>query len=201
MNSELENKSGIYSCWGNLNHSNQMITYHDREWGEPLKDDLKLFEFLILEGMQAGLSWSTILMKRDAFREALDSFDPEKISRYDYKKIEQLLKNPSIIRNRSKLESVILNAQAFKKISRNFGSFSEYVWSFVESKTIQNNFSEKSFVPSRTKESELISRSLKSEGFKYVGPVICYSFMQATGMVNDHVVRCFRWRQLSEPSK
>ena len=196
MNCQLVKEPGIYSCWGDSNYSCEMINYHDHEWGEPLKDDLKLFEFLILEGMQAGLSWSTILMKRDAFRNALDGFDPEKISKYDSKKIEQLLENPSIIRNRNKLESVILNSQAFIEISTHFGSFSEYVWSFVESKTIQNNFKDMFLVPSRTKESELMSQSLKSRGFKYVGPVICYSFMQATGMVNDHVMACFRWREL-----
>ena len=196
MNREFVKESGIYSCWGDSSYSCEMINYHDHEWGEPLKDDLKLFEFLILEGMQAGLSWSTILMKRDAFRNALDGFDPEKISKYDCKKIEQLLENPSIIRNRNKLESVILNSQAFIEISTHLGSFSEYVWSFVESNTIQNNFKDRSLVPSRTKESELMSQSLKSRGFKYVGPVICYSFMQATGMVNDHVMACFRWREL-----
>lgn len=196
MNREFVKESGIYSCWGDSSYSCEMINYHDHEWGEPLKDDLKLFEFLILEGMQAGLSWSTILMKRDAFRNALDGFDPEKISKYDCKKIEQLLENPSIIRNRNKLESVILNSQAFIEISTHLGSFSEYVWSFVESNTIQNNFKDRSLVPSRTKESELMSQSLKSKGFKYVGPVICYSFMQATGMVNDHVMACFRWREL-----
>ena len=196
MNREFVKESGIYSCWGDSSYSCEMINYHDHEWGEPLKDDLKLFEFLILEGMQAGLSWSTILMKRDAFRNALDGFDPEKISKYDCKKIEQLLENPSIIRNRNKLESVILNSQAFIEISTHFGSFSEYVWSFVESKTIQNNFKDMFLVPSRTKESELMSQSLKSKGFKYVGPVICYSFMQAAGMVNDHVIACFRWREL-----
>lgn len=196
MNREFVKESGIYSCWGDSSYSCEMINYHDHEWGEPLKDDLKLFEFLILEGMQAGLSWSTILMKRDAFGNALDGFDPEKISKYDCKKIEQLLENPSIIRNRNKLESVILNSQAFIEISTHLGSFSEYVWSFVESKTIQNNFKDMSLVPSRTKESELMSQSLKSKGFKYVGPVICYSFMQATGMVNDHVMACFRWREL-----
>ena len=196
MNREFVKESGIYSCWGDSSYSCEMINYHDHEWGEPLKDDLKLFEFLILEGMQAGLSWSTILMKRDAFRNALDGFDPEKISKYDCKKIEQLLENPSIIRNRNKLESVILNSQAFIEISTHLGSFSEYVWSFVESNTIQNNFKDRSLVPSRTKESELMSQSLKSKGFKYVGPVICYSFMQAAGMVNDHVIACFRWREL-----
>ena len=196
MNCQLVKEPGIYSCWGDSNYSCEMINYHDHEWGEPLKDDLKLFEFLILEGMQAGLSWSTILMKRDAFRNALDGFDPEKISKYDSKNIEQLLENPSIIRNRNKLESVILNSQAFIEISTHFGSFSEYVWSFVESKTIQNNFKDMFLVPSRTNESELMSQSLKSRGFKYVGPVICYSFMQAAGMVNDHVIDCFRWREL-----
>ena len=201
MNSEFQYHSGIHDCWGKLNYSEQMINYHDREWGEPLENDLTLFEFLVLEGMQAGLSWNSVLMKREAFRESLDGFDPEKISRYDCIKIQQLLKNPSIIRNRSKLESVILNAGAFIKISEKFGSFSEYLWSFVESKTIQHNFKDRSFVPSSTKESELMSQSLKSKGFKYVGPIICYSFMQATGMVNDHVVSCFRWRQLSVSNK
>ena len=201
MNSEFQHHFGIHDCWGKLNYSEQMINYHDHEWGEPLENDLTLFEFLILEGMQAGLSWNNVLMKREAFRESLDGFDPEKISRYDCIKIQQLLKNPSIIRNRSKLESVILNAGAFIKISEKLGSFSEYLWSFVESKTIQHNFKDRSFVPSSTKESELMSQSLKSKGFKYVGPIICYSFMQATGMVNDHVVSCFRWRQLSVSNK
>jgi DNA-3-methyladenine glycosylase I len=174
-----------------------MIKYHDSEWGVPLHDDHKLFEFLILEGAQAGLSWSTILAKRPAYRQAYDSFDVNKVARYGNAKIRELLANPGIVRNRLKILASVENARAFKAVQSEFRSFDSYVWGFVGGRQKHNNWKTKRSVPARTAESEAMSKDLKRRGFKFVGSTICYAFMQAVGMVNDHTVDCFRHRQLS----
>jgi DNA-3-methyladenine glycosylase I len=170
--------------------------YHDREWGVPLHDDRMLFEFLELDGMQAGLSWLTILKKRENFRKTFDQFDPEKIARYGPKKIQQLLSDKGIIRNRLKIEAAVKNARAFLDIQEKADSFDSYIWSFVGHKTIQNSFRDISEIPAKTPESDSMSRDLTKRGFTFVGPTICYAFMQAAGMVNDHVVQCFRHQEL-----
>jgi len=172
------------------------IAYHDTEWGLPLKDDRGLFEFLILEGAQAGLSWSTILKKRDAYREAFDGFDPAKIARYREAKLEKLLANPGIVRNRLKIYGAVQNARACLAVSKEFGSFSDYLWQFTGGKPILNSWQELAQVPARTIVSDAMSKDLKKRGFTFVGSTICYAFMQATGMVNDHLVTCFRYRQV-----
>ena len=172
------------------------IDYHDTEWGVPLRDDRKLFEFLVLDGQQAGLSWITILRKRDNYRAAFDNFDPEKIVRYDQSKIEELLNNPGIIRNKLKVQSVIRNAAAFLKVQDEFGGFDPYIWSFVDGGTIKNSWKNLSEIPAATPESQNMSKDLKKRGFTFVGPTICYAFMQAAGLVNDHVVDCFRYEEL-----
>lgn len=168
------------------------ITYHDSEWGVPIYDDQLLFEFLILEGMQAGLSWITILKKRENFRSAFDRFDAKKIVKYDQEKIGELLENPGIIRNRLKIQSVMTNAEAFLKLKAEGISFSDYLWGFTDGKPIQNRWKNHSEVPAHTVISDKLSKELKRRGFKFVGSTICYAFMQAVGMVNDHVVGCFR---------
>jgi DNA-3-methyladenine glycosylase I len=170
--------------------------YHDFEWGVPLHDDRKLFEFLLLEGMQAGLSWVTILKKRDNFREAFDSFDPEKIASYTPDTIARLLTNPGIIRNKRKIEAAVHNARAFIDIGNRYGCFDVYIWQFVNSSPICNSWKNLQEIPSRTKESEIMSRDLAQKGFRFVGPTVCYAFMQAVGMVNDHTVDCFRYCEL-----
>lgn len=172
------------------------IHYHDYEWGVPIHDDQKLFEFLTLEGAQAGLSWITILRKREHYREAFDDFDPIKIALYDQDKIEQLMGNRGIIRNRLKIESTIKNARAFLAIQQEFGSFDRYIWGFVDRKTFQGSFKSLKEVPGLTPISSIISKQLKKRGFNFVGPTIIYSLMQATGMVNDHLVGCYRYREL-----
>jgi len=172
------------------------IEYHDREWGVPLHDDQKLFEFLILEGMQAGLSWITILRKRENFRAAFDNFDPEKVARYDKRKIKQLLADPGIIRNRLKVAAAITNAQSFLDVQEEFGGFDKYIWPFVGGRPIKNKRMAIKQLPARTKESDKLSEDLKKRGFKFVGSTICYAHMQATGMVNDHLVYCFRYNEL-----
>jgi len=172
------------------------IDYHDREWGVIEHDDGKLFEFLILEGAQAGLSWITILKKRENYRIVFDDFDPGKISCYDSGKIELLLADEGIIRNRLKIESAILNAKSFLAVKNEFGSFDKYVWKFTSRKQIRNSWTEESLIPSITKESIAMSNDMRKRGFKFVGPKICYAFMQAVGMVNDHVVDCFRYNQV-----
>jgi len=172
------------------------IRYHDEEWGIPLHDDNRLFEFLILEGAQAGLSWITILRKRENYRKAFDKFNPKKIAQYDGKKIESLLENPGIIRNRLKVNSAIVNAKAFLKVQEEFGSFDSYMWQFVNGRTIRNKWTSIKQIPANTKESDSMSRDLAKRGFKFVGTTICYSHMQATGMVNDHITSCFRYKQL-----
>lgn len=168
------------------------IKYHDEEWGVPCHDDKKLFEFIILEGAQAGLSWDTILRKREAYREAFDGFDVNKVARYTDKRIEKLLKNEGIIRNRLKIAAAVNNAKAFLKVQKEFGSFDEYIWSFVDGKPIVNRCRKTSEVQATSKISDAISKDLKARGFKFVGSTIIYAHMQATGMVNDHLVSCFR---------
>lgn len=174
----------------------QMIEYHDKEWGTPIHDDRLLFEFLILEGAQAGLSWSTILRKRENFRSAFDNFDYNKIAKYNEHKVEELMNNEGIIRNRRKIEAVIANARALIKVQKEFSSFDKYIWSFVNYKTIDNKFKELSELPSKTEHSEQMSKDLKRRGFKFIGPTICYAFMEAIGMVNDHLISCFRYDEI-----
>ncbi|MGQ1909772.1 DNA-3-methyladenine glycosylase I [Marinifilum sp. RC60d5] len=166
--------------------------YHDNEWGVPLHDDQMLFEFLILEGAQAGLSWITILHKRENYRKAFDNFDPNIIVNYTQEKVEELLQNEGIIRNKLKINSAIKNAKAFLEVQKEYGSFDKYIWSFTKGKTIKNSWKSLSEVPAFTDEATAMSKSLKKRGFKFVGPTICYAFMQATGMVNDHTTDCFR---------
>lgn len=176
--------------------SDLSIAYHDFEWGTPVHDDRTLFEFLVLEGAQAGLSWETILRKRGAYRQAFENFDPGLAAGYSDKKIDELLANPGIIRNRRKIQSAILNAQAFLRIQSEFGSFDAYLWQFTGGRVIQNAWSHLSEIPARTSESDHLSKDLSRRGFSFVGPTICYAFMQAVGMVNDHVVSCFRYPEL-----
>lgn len=170
-----------------------MIKYHDKEWGAPLHNDRKLFEFLILEGFQAGLSWRTILHKRENFRKAFDNFDFNKVAKYDKRKINSLLKNAGIVRNKLKIEGAITNAKAFLQVRKEFGTFDKYIWRFVDGKPIQNKFKSLKELPAKTKLSDKISEDLKKRGFKFVGSTIVYAHMQATGMVNDHMVSCFRY--------
>ena len=172
------------------------ITYHDKEWGVPVHDDCVLFEFLILEGAQAGLSWNTILKKRENYRKALDGFRPEKIARYGKRDVQRLLRNDGIVRNRLKIAATIENAKRFLEVRKEFGSFDAYLWSFVGGKPIQNRWRVLAQVPARTVESDAMSRDLLRRGFKFVGSTICYAFMQATGMVNDHLVTCPRYVEL-----
>lgn len=173
------------------------IQYHDKEWGTPLHDDRMLFEFLILEGMQAGLSWITILRKRENFRAAFDNFDAELIARYKSRKKQSLLNNAGIIRNRLKIDSAIGNAQAYLDVIEEYGNFNDYIWQFVDGIPRQNNFKSHKQIPAFTKQSDMMSKDLKKRGFKFVGSTICYAFMQATGMVNDHVTTCFRHAQVA----
>lgn len=172
------------------------IDYHDKEWGVPLHDDRRLFEMLVLEGAQAGLSWSTILHKRDGYRKAFDNFIPEKLARYTEKKIAALLSDSSIVRNRAKINAAIGNAQAFLVVRKEFGSFDKYIWQFVGGQPIMNKWKRLGTIPAETKESQAMSMDLKARGFRFVGPTICYAFMQAIGMVNDHVTDCFRYREV-----
>jgi DNA-3-methyladenine glycosylase I len=169
------------------------LAYHDEEWGVPVHDDRTFYEFLVLEGAQAGLSWSTILNKRDGYREAFADFDPDRVARFDSKKIERLMKNEGIVRNRLKIGSAVTNARAFLALQREVGSFDRYVWGFVGGKPIVNRHRTLKTVPARTAESDALSKDLAKRGFRFVGPTIMYAFMQATGLVNDHVVKCPRW--------
>ncbi len=169
--------------------------YHDKEWGRPQHNDQKLFEFLILEGAQAGLSWTTILKRRSGYRKAFSDFDVSKVSKYTQKNIKKLLKDESIIRNKLKITSAINNAKQFLKIQEEFGSFDKYIWEFVDSKPIKNKFKKLSDLPATTKISEKLSQDLKKRGFNFVGPTICYALMQATGMVNDHTSQCFLYKK------
>jgi len=172
------------------------IEYHDNEWGVPVHDDRKLFEFLVLDGFQAGLSWSTILAKRDNFSMAFDDFDYGKIAKYDEKKIETLLQDAGIIRNKLKIKAAISNARAFLKVQKEFGSFDRYIWSFTDGKTMVNHWRTMDEVPATSRESDAMSKDLKKRGFKFVGSTICYAFMQAAGIVNDHLITCFRYKEV-----
>jgi DNA-3-methyladenine glycosylase I len=176
--------------------SDVMIRYYDEEWGVPVHEDRTLFEFLILEGAQAGLSWETVLRKRDRYREVFHQFDAEKISRYDSRKVRELLADPGIIRNRLKIAATISNAQAFLAVQREFGSFDSYLWQFTGGRTLQHARRGSKGVPAFTPVSDAMSKALKKRGFRFVGSTICYAFMQATGMVNDHARSCFRWAEL-----
>ena len=171
------------------------VQYHDTEWGVPVYDDQKQFEFLVLEGAQAGLSWSTILNKRDGYRKNFADFDPARVARFTERRIEKILTDPGIVRNRLKVQSAVTNAKAFLDVQEEFGSFSDYIWQFVGGKPIQNAFRRDRDVPATSAESDALSKDLKSRGFKFVGSTIIYAHMQATGMVNDHVVGCFRHAQ------
>lgn len=172
------------------------ITYHDEEWGVPVHDDRKLFELLILEGAQAGLSWTTILKKRENYRKAFDNFDAAKIARYDSKKIAMLLSNEGIVRNKLKIAATIQNAKSFITVEKEFGSFDKYIWQFVNNKPLKSKFKNLDQYPTKTKEAEAMSKDLLKRGFKFVGPTICYAFMQAVGITNDHQVNCFRYEQI-----
>ncbi len=178
-----------------------MIAYHDREWGVPQHEDRVLFEFLLLEGAQAGLSWSTILKKREGYRRAFAGFDPHRVARFGPKKIEKILQDPAIVRNRLKVQSAVLNAKAFLAVQREFGSFDAYLWSIVEGNPIVNRWKRLQDIPSRSPVSDAMSQDLKGRGFKFVGSTICYAFMQAVGMINDHTVDCFRYKELTSKSQ
>ena len=180
--------------WANKTELEQL--YHDNEWGVPVHDDRTLFEFLILEGAQAGLSWSTILLKREGYRKAFHDFDVLRISQYSDADISRLLANPKIIRNRLKIKAAILNAKAFLQVQKEFGSFDRYIWQFANGKPIQNTWKRLADIPSSSGESTAMSKELQKRGFKFVGTTICYAFMQAVGMVNDHTVSCFRYKQV-----
>ncbi|MCI0442484.1 DNA-3-methyladenine glycosylase I [bacterium] len=177
-----------------------MIEYHDAEWGVPLHNDRKIFEFLVLEGMQAGLSWLTILRKRENYRQACHQFDPDRIAKYGTKDVARLMKNAGIIRNRLKIEAMITNARKFLEVQKEFGTFDKYIWQFVNGGPIQNRLRNLSQIVATSKESDELSKDLKQRGFKFVGSTIVYAHMQATGMVNDHVVDCFRYKQLTKKS-
>jgi DNA-3-methyladenine glycosylase I len=172
------------------------IEYHDKEWGVPVHDNRKIFEMLVLEGAQAGLNWLTVLRKRENYRKAFDNFDPRKVAKYDSEKFQKLLATEGIIRNKLKIRSVIQNARAFLEVQKEFGSFDAYIWQFVGGKPIRNSWKILSELPAQTAESEAVSKDLKRRGFSFVGPTICYAHMQATGMVNDHVVTCFRYKEV-----
>jgi DNA-3-methyladenine glycosylase I len=183
-------------CW---NTSDPLyIKYHDEEWGVPLHDDQKLFEFLALEGFQAGLTWQLILHRREVFRQAFEDFNPKKIALYSEEDVKRIIEFPGVIRNRAKILSVINNARLFLQVQEEFGSFDAFIWSFVGGKTVDNAVDRLSNMPSQTAQSQLMSKELKRRGFGFVGPTICYAHMQATGMVNDHLISCFRYRQIQE---
>ena len=181
--------------WAEANE--RLAAYHDREWGVPVHDDKAIFEFLTLEAAQAGLSWYTVLRKRESYRQAFAGFDPEKVARFDRRKIASLLENPGIIRNRQKVESAVGNAKAFLRVQEEFGSFDRYIWDFVDGRPVQNRWKTMKDLPAQTELSEAISKDLRRREFRFVGPTIVYAHMQATGMVNDHVVTCFRHGEVS----
>ena len=189
-------ESKLVRCHWAKNELN--IPYHDEEWGVPVHDEHKWFEFLVLEGAQAGLSWDTILKKRARYREVLDGFDPEKVARYDKNKARELLRDAGIIRNRLKIGATIGNARVFLEVQKEFGTFDAYVWRFVGGQPKQNAWKTRQRAPAKTPESEALSKDLQKRGFRFVGSTICYALMQATGMVNDHLVSCFRYRDLSK---
>ena len=187
-------------AWAKL--SNPLyLQYHDEEWGVPLHDDRRLFEMLVLEGAQAGLSWETILNKRENYRAAFDGFDPQRVARYRESRIRKLLQNVGIVRNRLKIRAAVTNAQACLKVTREFGSFDRYLWSFVDGQPRRNRWKTLKQVPPRTELSDAMSKDLKQRGFKFVGSTICYAFMQAVGMVNDHVITCHRYKRSSDPQR
>lgn len=175
-----------------------MIEYHDTEWGVPVHDDRKLFEFLVLDAMQAGLSWRTVLKKRENFRRAFRQFDPEKIAKFGNRDIERLMNDAGIIRNRLKIESSVANAKALLNVQKEFGSFDSYIWGFTGGRTIKNSLKSLEEMPAESDESRAMSKDMKKRGFRFCGPVICYAFMQAAGMVNDHLVHCFRYREVGK---
>lgn len=177
-----------------------MIHYHDQEWGTPNHNDIKHFEFLILEAAQAGLSWLTVLKKREGYRQAFSDFDPKKVAKYDSKRIQTLLTNPEIIRNRLKIEAAVNNAQAFLKVQKEFGSFDAYCWRFVDGKPIINRWKSHGQIPATSPESDAFSKDLKKRGFKFVGSTVIYAHMQAIGMINDHTVDCFRYKEITSKS-
>jgi len=188
-------KTNLVRCrWAN---DEPNLSYHDEEWGVPVHDEKKWFEFLILEGAQAGLSWETVLRKRARYREMFDGFDPEKVARYDKKKVKVLLRDAGIIRNRLKINASIENAHAFLRVQEEFGSFDKYIWRFVDGQPRQNAWKTHKHVPAKTAQSDALSKDLRKRGFCFVGSTICYALMQATGMVNDHLVSCFRYGELS----
>lgn len=182
--------------WSGLNDPLYM-KYHDEEWGVPVHDDSVMFEFLVLEGAQAGLSWGTILRKRENYRRAFKEFDPSQVARFDARAVRRLLQNPGIVRNRLKVNSAVHNARSFLEVQREFGSFDAYIWRFVGGRTKMNEWKSMREIPAATPESAAMSRDLVRRGFRFVGPTICYAHMQATGMVNDHIVSCFRYRELA----
>ncbi len=186
--------AALIRCW-NVDKP-LYVKYHDEEWGVPVHNDKKLFEFLVLDGFQAGLSWWLILERREAFRAAFDAFDPAKIAEYTARDIERLMKEPGVVKNRAKISATITNAQQLLKVQKEFGSFDKFIWQFVNGKTIQNAFKDFSEMPAETEQSRAMSRELKARGFKFAGPTICYAFMQAAGLVNDHLVNCFRYAPL-----
>lgn len=193
---DMTQKPSICRCpWVDLSKPDY-VDYHDKEWGVPIHNDLRLFEFLTLEAAQAGLSWYTVLRKRDNYRIAFDLFNPEKVARYDEKKVKELLANPGIIRNRAKIHAAINNARMFLKIREEFGSFNAYIWRFVNGKPIVNNLMKLEDYPATSRESDAMSKDLRQRGFKFVGPTVCYAHMQATGMVNDHTIACFRRHEI-----
>jgi DNA-3-methyladenine glycosylase I len=181
--------------------SQQYLDYHDKEWGVPVHDDRKLFEFLLLEGVQAGLSWSLILKKRSGYLQAFDGFDAHKIANYDDKKVLELLTNPEIVRNKLKIQAAIQNARAFLALQSQYDSFDAFLWRFVDGQPRQNAWQSLQEIPASTGESDAMSKELKRNGFTFVGTTICYAFMQAVGMVNDHIVECFRWQEVQLPAQ
>jgi len=187
---------GKTRCWGDKDPLSR--AYHDEEWGVPVHDDTVLYEFILLEGVQAGLSWSTVLKRRESYRNAFDGFDPAKIAEYNEAKIDELVHDASIIRNRRKIVSHVNNANSFLQIQETHGSFDEFLWAYVDHKPVMNEFTGWEQVPSKTELSTRIARDLKSLGFSYVGPTIVYAYMQSVGMVNDHLTSCFRWREIKE---
>lgn len=175
-----------------------MCDYHDKEWGVPLHDDLKHYEFLVLDAAQAGLSWRTVLNKRENYRKAFYGFDPARVARFTERRVEKLLQNPGIIRNKQKVRSAVTNAKAFLAVQQEFGSFDAYIWRFVEGKTILNHWQKLEELPAETAESRAMSKDMKARGFAFCGPTICYAYMQAAGLVNDHIIECFRHAEVQE---
>ena len=182
--------------WATMGNSPLMVEYHDKEWGVPVHDDRALFEFLVLEGAQAGLSWQTVLNKRENYRKAFHAFDPANIARYKNKDVQRLLRDPGIIRNRLKIQATINNAKQILQLQKEYGSFDKYLWQFVGDKPIKHRFESLGEIPATTRESDAMSKDLRERGLRFVGPTICYAFMQAVGMVNDHITKCFRYNTL-----